>query len=266
MTIAQQRAHEDTLRGLQQITTVQDRAYQDTQARIAAEDQARAHSQAMIQRGWADIDKQHQRDFQAESNRIADARTAEDKRYQAAIDAIDKEITADQKIATQESDRLKAVQQLATFATSADDALGGAASHAIDIANTINGIQTTGTPSALPSQGQTYIRPLGGFATGGDIPIGASGVVGDAPGGGLTPYSERVTVTARGAQVTPIRDLSAQNGGTAHPAYSPTYNITIVQQPGEDAAALWARLKPMLDAYQTATSAATLHAATGGAR
>jgi hypothetical protein len=111
-----------------------------------------------------------------------------------------------------------------------------------------------------------YTRTLGTHYGGGIIPLTEPySIVGDGPGGQILPTTE--VVSAPGYAVTPIRDLSAQNGGTATPApAAPTWNITIVQQPGEDAAALWARLKPMLDAYQQANSAATLHAATGGAR
>jgi len=246
------------------------------------------------QRGWADADTAHALAFTADSNRLADIQTAQaiahqraqwqladtraaqEAAYQSALTAIDQQITDQQKLAADEAERLKATQQLATMATTADDALAGAASHAIDIANTINSISTADTSSSnsfpgQPVQGQgTGIKVgVSGYAAGGIIKMTEPySIVGDGPGGAITPYTE--IVSAPGYAVTPLRHLfeGTASGGTAHPAitHAPNYNITIVQQPGEDAVALWARLKPLLDQYQQANSMATEHAATGGVR
>jgi hypothetical protein len=173
-TIAEQRVHENRMK---QYTD------EGTAAQRQAQADARAHQIALWQ--------------------IQDTRAAEDKMYQNAIDSIDKEIAADQKIATEEADRLKAVQQLATLATSADDALGGAASHAIDIANAINGANPAGSP-ATGSQGQTYIRKLGGFANGTDFAPGGEAMVGENG-------PERV-ILPRGARVIPAPQTAAGVG------------------------------------------------------
>jgi TP901 family phage tail tape measure protein len=245
ITIAQQRANQDTLAGLAKVATAQGRTYQDQSAAIAAADAARAHSQVLQQRQWADADKAHALSFAAQSNQIADTRAAEDKSYQASI-AAQKQITAMAQASLDSANQAIAAWQATGVVI--DNAAQSAASAAQN------------NYAANPA----YTRRLGTHYGGGIIPLTEPySIVGDGPGGQILPTTE--VVSAPGYAVTPIRDLSAQNGGTATPA-APTWNITIVQQPGEDAAALWARLKPMLDQYQQEQSAAIRHAAMGGAR
>ena len=74
------------------------------------------------------------------------------------------------------------------------------------------------------------------------IPVGGEGVVGDAPGGGMTPYTESVRVTAQGAVVTPLANRPAPTGGTTI-----TIGDITVQASGDDEAII-ARTMQMVEA------------------
>jgi tape measure domain-containing protein len=268
-TIAQQRAHEDALQRIDRESQARGRAFEDESARIADADALRARSQAMEQRGWQDVDTAHQRSFEDATAAIAatreqqaqaaqerqwqieDERAAQDAAYQNALQSIDDEIKAQQELATSEQDALGALQSAwDSFAQNATADLSNLA----DIAKSV-GDAANGGGQMLPGWNPNPIRQLGetsAHAGGGEID---------------TPYAlvgERgpEIIRAPGYTVTPAPETAAILGGGG----APTWNVTIVQQPGEDAAALWARLKPLLDQYQRAQSPAIRYAATGGRR
>jgi hypothetical protein len=180
-------------------------------AAFAAEGTAAQRSQAGEDAAIEESRTARDRAHQEERWQIEDSRLAEDNAHALAVSAIDDEIAKQQELAQQEQDDLAAVQ-------SAWDSFAQTAT--ADLSNLTN-IASAGGGDAGQSGGgdpnpfgATFVRQLGGHWAGGAGPIGSEFNVGDAPGGGVTPYTERVRVTPQGVAVAPLANRPEAGGTT----------------------------------------------------
>jgi hypothetical protein len=192
--IAAQRAHEDRLAALDAESTAMQRAFSDQDEAIAAQQAA-----------------QQEADFE-HRNAIEDQRAAQDNLYQTATDSIDAEIKQYQDLAQNEQQALTALQQAFNLMAQGGQQLSSILGGAVATAQQAQSLLNAQALSNFPNTGA--IRNLGGKAAGGLLPLGSTAIVGDAPGGVVTPFTERVTVTDKGAVVTPLTNRPAASGLT----------------------------------------------------
>jgi tape measure domain-containing protein len=236
--IARQRSYEDESFRIQATQTAAARRYEDETARIQAAQLAES------------------RRHEDERFAIEQVRAAEDQRYQTAQDALDKEIAAEKTL----QDTANSALQAAQAALSAWDGVGPAIAGAI-----ADGVAagTSGAPSALPAEswqpGMNWRPRLAASGTPGMV--SGWGIVGDAPSGDMStaeavygnylvvPHDESVRrgliPAYAGGTVRPLLPAAPVGGDTYRTTHH--WNVTIVQQPGEDGDALMRRLAAMLD-------------------
>jgi tape measure domain-containing protein len=167
-TIRETRKHEDIMAGLAAQSAAQQRTFAREQQAEQEHQQAIARSAQLQQ--WQEQDK----------------RQAEDAAYQAAIDA-------QSRIKEDAQASLDAAQQAIQVWQQTGQVIASAANGAASSMQSL--LQATQIP-----EGSGAIRRLGGMAAGGTLLPGESTIVGDAPGGIPTPYTEQVT--NRGGAVT----------------------------------------------------------------
>jgi hypothetical protein len=188
--IAAQRAHEDRMANLQDQSDALQRTYAEQDAAIA--DQRAAQQEA---------------DFEHRAG-IEDQRAAQDAMFTTATASIDAEIAKYQELATAEQQALASLQQAFNLMAQGSDAIGASLTAALTTATKAQSLLNATSLANYPTTGA--IRRLAG---GGMIPVGGTAIVGDANGGGITRYSEHVTVTPAGAIVTPIGGGGDSGGG-----------------------------------------------------
>jgi hypothetical protein len=177
------------------------RAHEDRLAGLDAEDRAIARQRQLRDR--AD---------QAAQFNLEGERQAEDRRATAALKAIDDEIAGQQRLAEATKTQLDGVQALLGLTQQLGVAIAG-------VSGTAQSQLQGQSLAQFPTTGA--IRRLGGMAAGGTLLPGEGAIVGDAPGGGITPYTERVTNRGGIVTITPLANRPAAQGG------APTINLNL---------------------------------------
>jgi tape measure domain-containing protein len=222
--IAETRRYEDAKYHIQQEGVDAARVHEDRVAALQRESQIMQDANAAQDEQIQATRTARDQAYQIQQWQIEDQRAREDAAYQAATKAIDDEIAKQQELATTADAALASLQSAATLLGQTGDQLSQTLGAAV-------------TSAQSASSGFLQSQPVGGgsikrLAAGGAIPAGGSALVGDAPGGGMTPFTELVFAPG-GAVVTPLhnRVVSAGDGGSI------TVNapITVNADPNVDA-------------------------------
>jgi hypothetical protein len=225
--IAETRRYEDAKYNIQQEGVDAARVHEDRVAALQHESQIMQDANAAQDEQIQATRTARDQAYQIQQWQIEDQRSREDAAYQAATKAIDDEIAKQQELATTADAALASLQSAATLLGQTGDQLS----------QTLGAAVTSAQSAQSASSGFLQSQPVGGgsikrLAAGGAIPPGGSALVGDAPGGGMTPFTELVFAPG-GAVVTPLhnRVVSAGDGGSI------TVNapITVNADPNVDA-------------------------------
>jgi hypothetical protein len=221
--IAETRRYEDAKYNIQQEGVEAARAHEDRVAALQQESQIMQDANAAQDEQIQATRTARDQSYQIQQWQIEDQRSREDAAYQAATKSIDDEITKQQELATTADAALASLQQAATLLGQTGDQLSQTLGAAV-------------TSAQSASSGFLQSQPVGGgaikrLAAGGAIPPGGTALVGDAPGGGITPFTEQVFAPG-GAVVTPLRNRVVSGDGGAITVNAP---ITVNADPNVEA-------------------------------